>query len=91
MREIARVTGMPKVINQVYQESPERILEVAQGCGQNKQKEYKEFSALYHNCGNYIYHSWKLYQAFNKLVAGRSAPYLSIFGELKYAKIFSQV
>ena len=33
VREIARVDGKPKVINQVYLGSPERILEMAQGGG----------------------------------------------------------
>ncbi len=31
VREIARVAGKPKVVNQVYLGSPERILEIAQG------------------------------------------------------------
>ena len=31
VREIARVDGKPKVINQVYLGSPERMLEMAQG------------------------------------------------------------
>ena len=40
---------------------------------------------LCHSCGSYIYHDWKLYQAFNKLVVVRLVPYLSVLGGLKGA------
>ena len=36
VREIARVDGKPKVINQVYIGSPERILEMAHGSNRGK-------------------------------------------------------
>lgn len=48
IREIARVDGKPKVINQVYLGSIERILEMAQGTTEKYKKiSVREFGALY--------------------------------------------
>ena len=48
VREIARVGGKPKVINQVYIGSPERILEMAQGSESLPNKiQAQEFGALW--------------------------------------------
>ncbi len=48
VREIARVNGRPKVINQVYIGSPERILELAQGGKSMPRKiQTQEFGALW--------------------------------------------
>jgi len=48
VREIARVEGKPKVINQVYLGSPERILEMAQGGnGMPRKIQTQTFGALW--------------------------------------------
>ncbi|HIP40230.1 MAG TPA: IS1634 family transposase [Desulfocapsa sulfexigens] len=48
IREIARVDGKPKVINQVYLGSPERILEMAQGGkGMPEKIQAQSFGALW--------------------------------------------
>ena len=48
VREIARVGGKPKVINQVYIGSPERILEMAKGSGSLPDKiQVQEFGSLW--------------------------------------------
>ena len=48
VREMARVDGKPKVINQVYLGSPERILEMAQAAKSPKIKlQVQEFGALW--------------------------------------------
>lgn len=48
LREIARVDGKPKVINQVYIGTPERILELAKGKGSMPDKiQAQEFGALW--------------------------------------------
>jgi len=48
VREIARVDGKPKVINQVYIGSPERILELSKGSEKMPDKiQAQEFGALW--------------------------------------------
>jgi transposase len=48
VREMARVDGKPKVINQVYLGSPERILEMAQGkAGIPSRLQVQEYGALW--------------------------------------------
>ncbi len=48
IREMARVEGKPKVVNQVYLGSPERILEMAAGGGAGLSKiQAQEFGALW--------------------------------------------
>ena len=48
IREMARVEGKPKVVNQVYLGSPERILELAAGGGAGLSKiQAQEFGALW--------------------------------------------
>jgi len=48
VREIARVDGKPKVVNQVYLGSPERMLELAtQGSEPVRQVQVQEFGALW--------------------------------------------
>lgn len=47
-REIARVDGKPKVINQVYLGSPEKLLKMAQGSGPDCKKiQVQEFGSLW--------------------------------------------
>lgn len=48
VREIARVDGKPKVVNQVYLGSPERIMQMAAGCQEGVVKiQAQEFGALW--------------------------------------------
>ena len=48
IREMARVDGKPKVVNQVYLGSPERILELMGGGGSELSRiQAQEFGALW--------------------------------------------